>query len=454
MTTPMIGLEVHVQLNTDSKLFCDCPTNYLSVDPNTNLCPTCTAQPGSKPYGLNRKAMENVVKIALALNCEIVPKVVIQRKHYFYPDLPTGFQRTSKPVGINGKLGKIRIREVHIEEDPGRYELREGTVDYNRAGVPLIEIVTEPDFDSPEEARAFLDELAAILDYLDSRRDEPGSTRVDANISIDGGVRAEVKNINSFKGVYTALKYEIVRQANVVRRGGTVVMETRHFEEATGTTSSMRLKESEADYRYIPDPDVPPAVISNEMIEEIKSKLPELPRAKSARFVSEYNIREDNAWIIVAEPEMANMFEKLAKVHDANKLSLWIRGPLKKQLNYRNLTLKKSGLKEEWISSVVSMFLEGKVTDRGMETLLIALLDKKEDPEKLAKDLDLLKIQDQSIIDKEIVTVLAANEKAINDYKRGEEKSLNFLVGQVIKATKGKADSQLVKKLIIEKIGK
>ena len=176
MTTPMIGLEIHVQLNTDSKLFCDCPTNYLSVDTNTNLCPTCTAQPGSKPYGLNKKALENVIKIALALNCEIVPKVVIQRKHYFYPDLPTGFQRTSKPVGINGKLGKIRIREVHIEEDPGRYELREGTVDYNRAGVPLIEIVTEPDFDSPEEARAFLDELTAILDYLDSRRDEPGST--------------------------------------------------------------------------------------------------------------------------------------------------------------------------------------------------------------------------------------------------------------------------------------
>ena len=455
MVSVMIGLEIHVQLKTRSKLFCDCTTNYLDVEPNTNLCPTCTAQPGSKPYSLNKQALDNLLKIGLALNCKIVDETVIQRKHYFYPDLPSGYQRTSKPIGIDGRLGEIRIREVHIEEDPGRYELRDGTVDYNRAGVPLIEIVTEPDMKTPEEARKFLDELAAVLNYLDARRDEPGSTRVDANVSIEGGTRVEVKNINSFKGVYAALMYEIVRQQSVLRKGQKVEMETRHFDEATGTTSTMRKKESEADYRYFPDPDVPPLKITAETVEQIKKTMPELPRAKAARFAETYKIRGEDAWILVSEIEVANLFEQLSKGFEPQKVALWIRGPLKKQLNYRDLMLKDlmdKGVKEQWLTAVLSMFLNEEVTDKGMEQILIGVIDKKKDPAILKRELGLEKIEDLKEIEKIIDSVVAANQKAINDYNTCEEKALNFVVGQVVRMTKGKIDSKLAKELILKKI--
>jgi aspartyl-tRNA(Asn)/glutamyl-tRNA(Gln) amidotransferase subunit B len=452
MVNVMIGLEIHVQLKTKSKLFCDCPTTYRTAEPNTNVCPTCTAQPGSKPYSLNKKALENLLKIAAALNCRIADESMVQRKHYFYPDLPSGYQRTSKPIGIDGKLGDVRIREAHIEEDPGRYELREGTVDYNRAGVPLVEIVTEPDMKSPEEARKFLDELAAILNYLDAGRDEPGSTRVDANVSIEGGTRVEVKNINSFKGVYTSLMYEIVRQQNILRRGQKVEMETRHFDEATGTTSPMRKKETEADYRYIPDPDVPPLRISAKLIQQTKKEMPELPRAKAKRFSDDYRIRGEDAWILVSEIGIANLFEKMSKEFDPQQVALWIRGPLKKQLNYRDLCLKDAGIKEEWLSSTLSMFLRGEVTDKGMEQILIAMIDKKKDPRVLKKELGLEKMEDLKEIGNIVDSVIAANQKAIADYKAGEEKALNFIVGQVVRMTKGKVDSKLAKELILKKI--
>jgi len=452
MSNVIIGLEIHVQLKTKSKLFCDCPTDYLAVEPNANICPTCTAQPGSKPYSLNKQALNNLLRIAIALNCKVVNESFVQRKHYFYPDLPSGYQRTSKPLGTEGRLGHIRIREVHIEEDPGRYELRAGTVDYNRAGVPLIEIVTEPDMRSPEEARKFLDEISAILNYLDVGRDEPGSTRVDANVSLDGGTRVEIKNINSFKGVYTALMYEIVRQQNILRRGKQVEMETRHFDEATGTTLTMRKKETEADYRYVPDPDVPPLKISAKLVDQAKKGMPELPRAKSQRLTQDYKIREEDAWILVSEIEIANLFEKMAKEFDPQQVALWIRGPLKKQLNYRNLGLKEAVAKEQWLSSLLSMFLKGEVTDKGMEQILIAMIDKKKDPKALKKELGLEKIEDMAEIEKVVDSVIAANQKAIADYKAGEEKALNFIVGQVVRMTKGKVDSKLAKELILKKI--
>lgn len=413
----MIGLEIHAQLKTGSKIFCDCPTDYLTAEPNSNICPICTAQPGSKPSALNRRAVENVIKIALALNCKLSEKVLIQRKHYFYPDLPAGYQRTSKPVGIEGKLGKIRIREVHIEEDPGRYELRRGTVDYNRAGVPLIEIVTEPDFKSPEEAREFLEELVAILNYLDSARDEPGSSRIDANISLPEGARVEVKNINSFKGVYTALSFEIVRQQNLLRRGMKAVRETRHFDEVQGITIPLRKKESEEDYRYVPDPDVPPLFIDAKEVARIKGTLPELPRAKADRFVSQYGIRPDDAWMLVGEVELANLFERMSKKFQPQKSALWIRGPLKKQLNYREMTLGESDLKEDDLYSVFDDFLKGNLTDDGMEKALIELLDKKAPYNELRQTLG--KITDMAEIKKAVDSVLARNEKAIADYRRG-----------------------------------
>jgi len=452
MVNVVIGLEVHVQLKTKSKIFCSCPTNYRDVEPNENLCPTCTAQPGSKPFGLNKTALDNLLKIALALNCKVKDSSVIQRKHYLYPDLPSGYQRTSKPIGIEGNLGKIRIREVHIEEDPGRYELREGTVDYNRAGIPLIEIVTEPDMRSPDDAREFLDELAAILGYLDVARGEPGSMRADANVSIDGGTRVEVKNINSFSGVVAALAYEIVRQQNVLRRGGKVIMETRHFEEATGSTTTLRKKETEEDYRYMPDPDVPPITIKQSHVTELGKTMPELPRAKSARLSKDFGIRSEDAWILVAEVEIADLFEKMAKKAAPQKVALWIRGPLKKQLNYRELTMRQSGLNEEWLSELFDMFETAELSDKAMEQTLIALFDMKRSPRKIATELDLLMTKDTKEIDRVIEAVVNENPKSIEDYKAGNEKALNFVIGNAIKLLKGKADSKLVRELILKRI--
>jgi aspartyl-tRNA(Asn)/glutamyl-tRNA(Gln) amidotransferase subunit B len=452
MPNVVIGLEIHCQLKTKSKIFCSCPTNYRDVEPNENLCPTCTAQPGSKPFGLNKTALDNLLKIALALNCKVKDSSVMQRKHYLYPDLPSGYQRTSKPIGIEGNLGRIRIREVHIEEDPGRYELREGTVDYNRAGIPLIEIVTEPDMRSPDDAREFLDELAAILGYLGVARDEPGSMRADANVSIDGGTRVEVKNINSFSGVVAALAYEIIRQQNVIRRGGKVIMETRHFEEESNSTTTLRKKETEEDYRYMPDPDVPPITVNQSHVAELGKKMPELPRAKAARLSKDFGIRPEDAWILVAEVEIADLFEKMAKKAAPQKVALWIRGALKKQLNYRELTMKQSGLREEWLSELFEMFETAELSDKAMEQTLIALFSMKKSPRKIATELDLLMTKDPKEIDRVIDAVVAENPKSIEDYKAGNEKALNFVVGNAIKLLKGKADSKLVRELILKKI--
>ncbi|MCS7109506.1 MAG: Asp-tRNA(Asn)/Glu-tRNA(Gln) amidotransferase subunit GatB [Candidatus Micrarchaeota archaeon] len=454
-----IGLEIHVQLKTKSKLFCSCPTNYRDKEENTNICPICTGQPGAKPLGLNSFALDQLLKIGIALNCKFVDSAVIQRKHYFYPDLPNGFQRTSKPIGLDGKLGKIRIKEIHIEEDPGRYELREGSVDYNRAGVPLIEIVTEPDMKSPADAREFLDELDAILNYLDAGRDEPGSLRVDANISINNGTRVEIKNINSFKGVYDALNYEIIRQQNILRHGGKIVRETRHFDEGTGATVSLRKKETEDDYRYMPDPDVPPILIKEDRLLQLKKQMPELPRAKAERFERNYKIKSDDAWILSMDMHLARLFEEMVfKVEskgfiiDAQKIASWIRGPLKKQLNYRNLSFSDSGLNSEWLSDLFIMFMKGDLTDRGAEQVLIKMIEKKENPSKIASELNLLKLNDTSQLEAIVEKIISSNEKAVKDYLGGNEKTLNFLIGQVIKESKGRADSKLVKEIILRKI--
>jgi aspartyl-tRNA(Asn)/glutamyl-tRNA(Gln) amidotransferase subunit B len=450
----VIGLEIHAQLKTQEKIFCGCPTNYRDVEANENVCPTCTGQPGSKPMALNQTALNSVIKIALALQCDLKRDILIQRKHYFYPDLPSGYQRTSKPIGINGKLGNVRIREVHIEEDPGRYELRKGTVDYNRSGIPLIEIVTEPDIKTPEEARMFLEELNAILEYLGAGRDEPGSSRIDANLSIAGGTRVEVKNINSFKGVYTALMYEQVRQQNMLRRGAEVVMETRHFDEASGTTVGLRKKETEEDYRYFPDPDIPPILITKEMIEKVEKEIPELPRQKSERFVSDYSIKPDDAWILVSEIELANLFEEMVKENKDREQALasWIRGPLKKQLNYRNLLFKDSGLKKKDVVELFNEFSSSKITDDGMEMALIAMLDKKTSYADVKLALNLVKIDDTAELEGIVKEMISKNPKAVEDYKKGGEKSLNFLVGQIMKLAKGRADSRVVKELIKKKI--
>ncbi|MEM3399874.1 MAG: Asp-tRNA(Asn)/Glu-tRNA(Gln) amidotransferase subunit GatB [Candidatus Micrarchaeia archaeon] len=447
----MIGLEIHVQLKSEGKLFCRCPAKYRDAEPNTNVCPICISLPGAKPMPMNRVPLTNLIRLALALNCKINESAVIQRKHYFYPDLPSGYQRTSKPIAIGGKLGDIRIRELHIEEDPGRYELRKGLVDFNRSGVPLVEIVTEPDFKTPEEARMFLDELQAITQYLDATRDEPGSMRIDANISMGGGNRVEIKNINSYKGVYTALKYEIVRQKSHVMRGQTVIRETRHFDEAQGITVSLRKKETEEDYRYIPDPDLPPLKIESRLVKELVGTLPELPRAKASRFVAQYGIPQNIAWVLVSEREIADAFEILARKMDAKFCATWFVGPLKKQLNYRGITFRESRLKIESIEKLLRLFYDKKITDKSAQEILIKMLDSGAEPYELAQSMG--RIDDEKLIESIVDEIVRENMKAVEDYRGGEEKALHFLAGKVMKKTRGRAAPEVVNRLLLKRLG-
>jgi len=447
-----MGLEIHVQLNTESKLFCDCGTDYQNAGkPNDNICPTCTAQPGSKPFDINSRAVEQSLKVALALGCEkIKEEVVMQRKHYFYPDLPSNYQRTSTPIATGGSLANVSITEVHLEEDPGRYDLKTGLVDYNRAGVPLLEIVTDPVIESPEHARKFLDELSAVLGYLDAARPESsGSMRADANVSIKGHNRVEVKNINSFRGVFSALTYEISRQRNMIKNGLEVARETRHFDEDREITMGLRKKESVDDYRYFPDPDVQPVEISNGTVQKISKALPELPRRKMERFRKEYGISDDEAFALCLEQEMANGFERVAKTVDAKLAARFMRGVLKKQLNYRGWTyaqFEEKG-KEDGLADILKPLQKDEITPKTAEQLLITIMDSKAffiSPG--------FKKSNEGEILQAVELAIKENVQAVRDYKSGTAKALHFLAGKVMALTKGKADPALVQELLKRKM--
>ncbi len=438
----IIGLEIHVQLKTESKLFCNCETNYLTAKTNENTCVVCLAHPGSKPYFINEKAMKNAVMIATALNCEIQDEIIMQRKHYFYPDLPNGYQRTSKPLGVKGKLEGVTIREVHIEEDPGRYDLKTGKTDYNRCGIPLVEIVTEPEIKDFEHAKKFLEELQLILSYLEASREEPGSSRVDANISIEGHPRIEVKNINSFKGVYIALEYEEKRQKKMIQENVTYGQETRHFDEEKGITTGMRKKETLEDYRYSPDPDVPPIEVDK------KTTIPELPKQKRKRLEEKFNITSEEALIMTSERKLADAFEEISKQCNPKLVARFFKGVLKKQLNYRNLKYSEKLTPEIlWIEKAIE---ENKITDKAGETILMEAIDKGEKAERIASEQNLLGVETN--IDEIIVKILSENKKAVEDYKKGGEKALNFLIGRIMKETKGKADKNKVMEFLKSKI--
>ncbi len=451
MKNVKIGLEIHEQLNTQSKMYCPCPTDYREAEPNTSICPVCTGQPGSKPAGVNEKAVDAAVKIAVALGCTVVvnEKISIQRKHYIYPDLPSGYQRTSKPIGIDGNLENVRIHEVHVEEDPGRFLLRDGFVDLNRSGTPLIEIVTDPVFESPQHAREWLDKLASILDYLNVTRKEEGTMRIDANVSVGGGNKVEVKNINSFRNVEKALSFEIVRQEDLLRRGAAVERETRHFDEKMTLTSPARKKETEEDYRYIRDPDIPPLVISKSGVEKINKSLPELPKAKSERFVKQYKISKQNAENIVSDFHTANVFERISKDAGPVLASNWFVGQLKKTLNYNNIALSDSKMAEKQLASLIKMVGENKITERAAELVLRELVVKPDNPEKIAKRLGVEGANDTSEI---IKSVLDKNGKAVEDYKAGRKEAFEFLVGQVMKATRGFSEPTEIRKVLKKRL--
>jgi len=473
----IVGLEVHCQLDTLSKLFCGCSTDYRSDGPNTHVCPICLGLPGAMP-ALNRRAIEYAMKVAKALNCEIINEAEFSRKNYFYPDLDKAYQITQydKPLALGGYLEiesdeggekKVRLTRIHVEEDPGRLvhmgNVERGKyslVDYNRAGIPLIEIVSEPDMRSPKEARKFLNKLRATLEYLsvfDSEKE--GSLRVDANISIMGSERVEVKNITSYKGVEKALTFEVTRQKNLLRRGQKVDRETRHYLEARGITQSARSKEQEHDYRYFPEPDLRPLRVKS-WVDGIV--LPELPDARRERFIAQYGCSLNHARTLTGELKLANFFEKVVK-DDPKGLSplaaTWIADTLIGELNYRDMGLDK--VDPASMTAIVRVLKAGTITDKSGIEVLRVMLDQRqnneatETPDAIVKRLNLAKTSgDDSAITTAVEEAITENPKALEDYRAGKGGALNFLVGQVMKKTRGKADPATLNRMLAEALKK
>ena len=466
----IIGLEIHCQLNTKSKLFCGCSTDFQESEPNTCTCPNCLGLPGTLPM-VNKKAIEYAIKVSKALNCEILENSEFARKHYFYPDLARAYQLTQhdKPLALRGHLNldiegqekQIRITRIHVEEDPGRSvhmgsgdRERYTLIDYNRSGMPLIEIVTEPDLRSPKEARQFLNKLRATLEYLnvfDSEKE--GSLRVDANISLEGSNRVEVKNISSYKGVEKALTYEITRQRNMLRRGQRVARETRHYHETRGITTSARSKEEEDDYRYFPEPDLYPMHVKS-WAEEIE--LPELPDARRQRFIKQYGCSFEHAKTLTGQLKLADFYEEVVQQGaNAELASTWIADTLLGELNYRDMSI--SHVMPAIMSDLLSLLSQHIITDaNGVEVLRIVLDDvlavkstanlsspgpimPKEMPKDIVTKRGLAKVAGDEISEM-IETTLNENPQAIADFHAGKGQALNFLVGQVMKKSKGRAD--------------
>jgi len=471
MEDVIIGLEIHVQLNRlRSKMFCGCSTDYHNSEPNSHTCPVCLGLPGSLPV-LNRKAVEFGIKVGLALNCTIEEETLFYRKNYYYPDLPKGFQISQYDfplatrghimiLGDDGVERDIRINRAHMEEDPGRL-VHAGTidrakytmVDYNRCGMPLLEVVTEPDLRSPKEARAFLDKLKSILEYLEVFDGSlEGSMRVDANISLKGGDRTEIKNISGFKGVEKALSYEITRQKNMQRRNIKVVQETRHFDEVRNITVSIRSKVGAHDYRYFPECDLVGLRIAS-WVPAIKAALPELPDAKRKRFAEQNNLSDDHAKSLTSEIKVANFYEAVAALAPPKLAAVWIADVLKGELNYRDQTI--DGFSQEHMAEIVNMLAEGKITEDGAVQIIRDLLDGRgSSPDEIVKSKGLGRAADDAV-QKAVREAVAECANAVADYKAGSERALNFIVGVVMKKTRGKAIPGEVHKLVkaeVEKI--
>lgn len=447
----VIGLEVHVHLDTKTKLFCSCPTT--TEEPNTAICPTCLGHPGSKPV-LNEKALEYGTKLALALGCEIAPTVIFARKTYFYPDLVKNYQITQydQPLGSNGQVvldkGKIiRINRAHLEEDPGSLirEANSVLIDYNRSGIPLMEVVTEPDITSPAEAREFMNKLLNILGYLGLFDQNTGIIKADANISIKekNYTRVEIKNITGFKEIERALTYEVKRQQEQ-----TVVNETRGWDADKGITYSMRTKETEADYGYIIEPDLPIFELSPEAIKEIQESIPELGEERAKRWVSEWNIDETDANIIAANIDVATLFEDVANQADPILTSKWFRREVLRMLNDQRKTLSDTAFDAESLTELVQLLSENKITDRVGQKIIQQLAEQKFSPKEYVEKEGLSAVADEDALKQICEEVITEQPKAVEDYQKGEQKSLQFLIGQVMRKTKGTAAPQVVKTLM------
>jgi len=467
----VIGLEVHAQLKTKTKAFCGC-LNEFGALANTRTCPVCLGFPGSLPV-LNEMAFEHGMKVALALNCQIQNFTKFDRKHYFYPDLPKNYQisQYDLPLALDGGL-KIKIKDrektipvkrVHLEEDAGKliHEGEDSLVDYNRAGVPLLEIVTEPEIHSPDEAYEYLSELKAILKYLEvSDCDmEKGSLRCDANISLrltgaeKLGTKTELKNMNSFKAVREALNYEIKRQTGILESGQKIIQETLLWDEVSAKTVAMRSKEEAMDYRYFPEPDLPGFVLTEEKIRVVKDNLPELPQALKQRFVRDYGLIEYDVEILAQEKRLADYFEACFKIYpQAKSISNWLIGPLSYELNSRNLDIQSLGLKPTELTTLISFVDQDKISNLSAKEVLTERLNSKKTIEEIIKEKDLLQVSDSGELSAIIDAVISANQKSVQDYSSGKANALMFLVGQVMRQSKGKANPKVAQEMLKEKL--
>lgn len=467
----VIGLEVHVELATDSKIFCGCSTKFGSK-PNTNICPICTGMPGALPV-LNKKVVDYAIETGLALNCTINKNNMFDRKNYFYPDLPKSYQTTQFYVPIASK-GIVRINtangekivgihEIHIEEDAGKLihdsENNQSLIDFNRSGIPLIEIVTEPDLRSADETIAFLEKLKLILTYLgvsDCKMQE-GSLRVDINLSVREvgekqlGTRTEMKNLNSFKAIARAIESESSRQIKIIQEGGKVIRETRRWDDSNNVSIRMRSKEETQDYCYFTEPELVPIEISEEWIEQIKRNLPEFRDEKIIRYQKEYNIPEYDSKVLTSSKRMADLFEKTVELCNRPKeVSNWLMVEGMRILNENEMEADDISINPDKLSKLILMVDQGKISRTVAKEVFEKIFLMDVDPEEYVKKHNLGMVSDENIIRSIVHSVIEENPKSVSDYKNGKDKALGFLVGMTMKALKGKADPVLVNSIIIE----
>jgi len=469
---PVIGLEIHAQLLTRTKIFCGCSTAF-GAPPNSQVCSVCLGLPGALPV-LNRRAVDFAVKAALALGCEIQRESIFARKNYFYPDLPKGYQisQYERPlavgggleISVDGKMKRVGLTRIHMEEDAGK-SLHEGFpdsdrktyIDLNRSGVPLIEIVSEPDMRSAAEAAEFFSRLRDILVWIgvNDGNMEEGSLRCDANVSVRPvgqekfGTKAEVKNVNSFRYVEKALEYEIERQIDVLREGGRVTQETRLFDSSTGRTSSMRSKEEAHDYRYFPEPDLPPLVVDDARIAAVRRTMPELPEARKQRFVASYAIPEYDAGVLTQSSALADYFERAANAAgNAKAASNWIMGEVSRVMNERRIGIEEFPVGSEALAGLIRLVEKGTISSAIAKDVFARMIESGRQAEEIVEGEGLAQIGDESAIVSAIRDVLAKNAGTVAQYRGGKQQTFGFLVGQVMKATGGKANPKLANQLL------
>jgi aspartyl-tRNA(Asn)/glutamyl-tRNA(Gln) amidotransferase subunit B len=472
----VIGLEVHAQLSTQSKIFCGCSTKF-GAPPNTQTCPVCLGMPGVLPV-LNRRAVEFAIKTALACHGEVAPRCRFARKNYFYPDMPKNYQisQYDEPLVVGGSveiptpegLKRIGLVRIHLEEDVGKSvhgenldDPRASYVDFNRSGVPLMEIVSQPELSSPDEAKLYLQKLRTILQYLDvcDGNMEEGSLRCDANVSLrprgsrQFGTKVEIKNMNSFRNVQRALEYEVKRQAKALDDGEKLVQETRLWDANRGVTRSMRSKEFAHDYRYFPEPDLVPLATPRAWIEEIRRTLPELPDARMQRFITEYGIPEYDAGVLTSSKALADYYEACMKHYPKPKVvSNWIMVELLRALNRDGIEVEQSRLTPEHLTELFKLVDDGTISSTMAKTVFDAMYETGKPASEVVREKELRQISDESALLAAVERVLADNPKEVDEFRAGREKLLGFFMGQVMKATQGKANPQAVNKLLRERL--